>query len=146
MNINEVAPCGIDCVNCELYRGNNNQELWEKIAGMRGTTPDKVVCSGCREQGGCSFHPRCATLECIREKGLDFCGDCDDFPCLNLLPAREHAERLPHNMKVFNLCTIKRDGVESFLSRAPELRRRYFTGRMILGAGPRLGDEDPYKD
>ena len=36
-------------------------------------------CRGCR-QGDCKF-PKCEVLACCGAKGIDFCGQCDEFPC-----------------------------------------------------------------
>ena len=36
-------------------------------------------CSGCREKG-CLFKD-CKVTACVREKGVDYCYQCDEFPC-----------------------------------------------------------------
>ena len=80
----------------------------------------------------------CATYTCAQEKGATFCFDCGDFPCAKLNPAADRADVLPHNTKMFNLCTIQRLGVEDFVNASPEIRRRYYKGKMIVGKGPQL--------
>lgn len=134
--INQVAPCGIDCLNCELYEANNNTTVWARLAAMTSRSEDEIKCKGCRLQGGCTIQTDCETLACVQEKGIDFCYQCDDFPCSRLQPAADSAERLPHNLKVFNLCTIQRDGLASFLENARQHRALYFAGKMKIGAGP----------
>ena len=39
-------------------------------------------CSGCRstEHNGCSIEG-CFLLECTKNHGVDFCGECNEFPC-----------------------------------------------------------------
>ena len=66
------------------------------------------------------------------------CSECSDFPCTRLCPSANRADVLPHNLKVFNLCTIKRVGVEGFVKISGDVERRYFKGTMEIGKGPRL--------
>ena len=58
------------------------------------------------------------------------------------MPTKDQAERLPHNMKVYNLCRIKQLGAEKFLQEAPSNRKLYFEGTITLGAGPSVGDKE----
>ena len=37
-------------------------------------------CTGCR-QGSTTCLPTCTIRTCFKEKGVDFCGECTDFPC-----------------------------------------------------------------
>ena len=36
-------------------------------------------CTGCRDQG-CLFQS-CRVTECVREQGVDYCFQCNEFPC-----------------------------------------------------------------
>jgi len=138
MNPNDIAPCGIDCINCEVYEPNNRKDIWDMFAARLGVTPEEVACKGCRVQGGCSVHKDCETLECVKSKNLDSCGDCDEFPCRKIMPLAANAERVPHNLKVYNLCRIKQIGAEAFLEESANNRRLYFNGKFKIGAGPQL--------
>jgi hypothetical protein len=80
----------------------------------------------------------CATYVCVTEKREDFCFNCSDFPCVKLQPTADRADILPHNMKVFNLCTIKRVGAERFVEISTEIKQRYYKGKMAVGKGPQL--------
>ena len=76
---------------------------------------------------------RYAAYECSQEKGLKYCGDCDQFPCDNLHPYADKANDLPHNIKVFNLCLINKMGLEEWAaSKAAEVRKIYFTKPWTL--------------
>ncbi len=141
MELNLVAPCGIDCVNCELYAENNRMDVVERMAQMTGKSVEEIKCKGCREQGGCTIHADCKTLACVQEKGIDFCHECADFPCTRLQPMKQGAERTPHNLKVYNLCRLKALGMEKFLNEAARTRRLYFDGSFVIGAGPTLAEE-----
>ncbi|HNX97446.1 MAG TPA: hypothetical protein PKK12_07185 [Candidatus Aminicenantes bacterium] len=56
-----------------------------------------------------------------------------------LHPSADRAEVLPHNLKVYNLCTIERRGLDRFLEEAAESKARYYKGKMVIGSGPQLG-------
>jgi hypothetical protein len=46
------------------------------------------------------------------------------------------AEMYPHNMKLYNLCRIKKIGLERWIEEeAGEIRSKYFTGKFIVGKG-----------
>lgn len=102
---------------------------------------ETMLCRGCRSHNGqipLQKHVfgethRCAAYECIKEKGLDFCGECDAFPCDYLHPYADKAADLPHNTKVFNLCLINKMGLQQWaVSKASEVRKTYFTKPWTL--------------
>ena len=134
-----TAPCGLDCFNCELYEDNLTTDLAELIHGKMGIPKEEIACKGCRQQDGKHFHllpEGCATLNCVKEKGVALCCDCHDFPCLYLGPTADQAARYPHNMKVFNLCRIKKVGLERWIEEeAGQIRKRYFKGKFVVGKG-----------
>ncbi len=134
-----VAPCGIDCGICELYLCRNNQQLLEHLLGM-GIPQEKLPCEGCRQvEGACPvLGEKCATYDCALEQKVEFCFECQEFPCGKLSPAADRANVLPHNTKVFNLCTIKRDGVTGFVEKSLEIKQKYYQGKMEVGKGPQL--------
>jgi len=83
-----------------------------------GVSKEDVACKGCRQQDGKHYHLQpegCATLDCVKAKGVEFCCDCDDFPCAFLAPTADGAPTYPHNMKVYNLCRIKNFGLEHWI-------------------------------
>ena len=137
--LNLVAPCGIDCGVCELYTCRDDARLFSALTA-RGIPADSIPCDGCRAiKGNCPvIKERCQTFECVEEKKVEFCFECSDFPCTCLHPSSKRADILPHNMKVFNLCTIKRDGVEAFVEKSTEIKKRYYAGIMEIGKGPQL--------
>jgi hypothetical protein len=78
----------------------------------------------------------CKTLACVKEKGVDFCYECPQFPCDKLQPCASRSEKLPHNLKVYNLCRIKQIGLEAWSNETKNIRNNYFNGEMVLGRGP----------
>lgn len=100
-----LAPCGLSCRKCFAFtkgdisfHGKELQKLlgnfdiyaerfssflpeFKDYASFKKllayfTAPD---CIGCR-QGTCKY-PNCGVIDCYKEKGIDFCFQCDDFPC-----------------------------------------------------------------
>jgi hypothetical protein len=136
---NLVAPCGIDCSLCELYTCKDDQQLYAHLLS-RGMPQGKLPCAGCRDiKGKCPvIGGVCATYACVTEKKVEFCFDCLEFPCSKLNPAADRADVLPHNLKVFNLCTIQRKGLDSFIECSTEFKKRYYKGKMEIGKGPQV--------
>ena len=134
-----VAPCGIDCGICELYMACHDEKLMNYLIS-KGIPKAVLPCEGCKPNGGhCPIHPgECATYTCAQEKEVEHCVDCTDFPCPMLHPAADRAEVLPHNLKVFNLCTIKRDGINEFVKDSAIIKKTYYKGEMVIGQGPVL--------
>jgi hypothetical protein len=139
-----TAPCGLDCFNCHFYLSHENKEamkMVEKLSKEYNIRVEIMLCKGCRSHNGqipLQKHVfgeahRCAAYECSQGKQLRFCSDCDQFPCDNLHPYADKAADLPHNIKVFNLCLIKKMGLEEWAkTKASEVRKIYFTKPWTL--------------
>jgi hypothetical protein len=139
-----TAPCGLDCFNCHFFLANEDKEALKTVEQMSeayNVPVAKMLCNGCRSHDGqiplqkhiFGESHRCAAYECAKSKDVQFCGDCDEFPCDNLHPYADRAGELPHNMKVFNLCLINKMGLEKWAqSKASEVRNTYFTKPWTL--------------
>jgi len=133
-----TAPCGLDCFNCDIHESNLTDELAELIHVKLGVPKEGIACKGCRQQDGKHYHlPHgCATLDCAKSKGVELCSDCGDFPCLLLAPIADQAAKYPHNMKLYNLCRIKKVGLERWIEEeAGQIRKKYFTAKFVVGKG-----------
>jgi len=138
-----IAPCGLSCAHCPAYLVKENLELKEQIFAMLSKSNpamaenltklgiDNVHCEGCRRKNSRRKNnpdianasdlsdsvadiELCATYACSIERGVDFCYECSDFPCVKLQPCVDSAE-LPQNLKVFNLCSLQREGPAEWL-------------------------------
>ena len=130
-----TAPCGLACFECALYLTREDPEKRARIADFLGIPEDQAVCLGCRPQQGVIPHNpmTCRVYPCVQEKGLDFCCDCDDFPCEHLHPYADEAARKPHNTKVYNLCLIKKLGLEPWAqNQAKKVLTTYFFEKWRL--------------
>jgi hypothetical protein len=132
-----TASCGLDCFNCLMYLANENEELRAKISKNMGIPFEQAVCKGCREEAGkpdfLNWTEPCNVYRCITKRKLDFCYQCSDFPCDNLHPYADRASEVPHNTKVFNLCLIKKMGLESWAkTKAKDVKHTYFKEKFGL--------------
>ena len=116
-----TAPCGKDCFNCPMYVGEENRENRKRFFEAKNIPQEKFQCLGCRDNKGfcpglpiLGINPNCKMYQCIQEKKVEFCFECDEFPCFRLQPVSDRSERVPHALKIFNLCMIQRMGVEKW--------------------------------
>jgi hypothetical protein len=135
---NMTSPCGLDCFNCALYLANADNKLREENAVRLSVPPEKAVCQGCRNESGIiaavGRNKPCYVYQCAQEKGISLCGDCADFPCDHLHPFADQANQRPHNTKVFNLCLIKKLGLEKWAKeKARSVKETYYNGKLKLG-------------
>ena len=115
-NINEmnqelIAPCGMNCGICSGYLAFKNDI---KSKGVR-----MAYCIGCRPRGKmCAFlKKRCPRL---LEGQVQYCYECDDFACANLLKLDKRYRALYRMSMVENLEYIKEHGIEEFLKKEEE--------------------------
>ena len=138
MNYQQMtAPCGLDCFNCPMYLAGENKELRTKISENMGVPFERAICLGCRNEKGTiaflNMTEPCNVYKCIEKKGISFCCDCSDFPCDHLHPYADMASQLPHNTKVFNLCLIKRMGLESWAeTKAKSVKDTYYNEKWKI--------------
>lgn len=137
-----IAPCGLDCFNCSWFETNLTDEFKREEAERLALSVEEVGCKGCRgEHGKCYWaQGDCATWACVEEKGVTYCFECDDFPCGLLAPTEKGAD-YPHNMKVYNLCRMKSNGIEAWIEESALIRKRYYEGDFVVGQGPILGEK-----
>lgn len=132
-----TAPCGLDCFNCPVYLARENEELRTAIARHLDIPYELAVCKGCRDENGViaflKMTEPCNVYKCVEKKGISFCCGCSDFPCDHLHPYADEASNKPHNVKVFNLCLIKKMGVEEWAQgKAKSVRNTYFKEKWHL--------------
>ncbi len=131
--VGRIAPCGLDCSRCADYAGGEipklSLRLGELLNGYLRVAKIKeeinpiftgypqfeevlksfaqAACSGCR--GNNVLCPiECAAGECSKEKGVDFCFQCEEFPCSKKIAPQIQARWLKFNLR------MKEIGVEEF--------------------------------
>ena len=118
-----------------MYLENENQKLRNLIAKKLNIPFEKAVCGGYQnENGTITFLNRieqCDIYKCIENRGINLCYNCSEFPCDYLHPYTDKAPRRTHNTKVFNLCLIKKMGLEAWVKeKAKNVRKTYFKGKL----------------
>jgi hypothetical protein len=117
----------------------SKDERYQKMLAQKlGFEAEKVVCEGCRNiKGDCQvlknygFNGNCKIYQCVDSKEVEFCSDCPDFPCDLLHPLAHGADRFPHNLKVFNLCMIKKMGLDNWAkNKAKQSFDRYYNDKL----------------
>lgn len=132
-----TAPCGLACFGCPVHAAASDAKLRAKISQAMGVPEDKAQCPGCRASGGCiepvGMTEPCKVWRCIEPKGLHNCSQCAEFPCAHLHPVADQAGQRPHNLKVFNLASIKRMGLEDWAAQeAAASLAHYYKGKLEL--------------
>ena len=108
-----ISYCGkYYCASCDYYKGTiakaaknllafaerygslrvmanvyNTCNFDEFLKGLRWLAAQETACKGCRFGGGWSWWPDCPVRDCCIEKNVDFCYQCNDFPCKKLKEA-----------------------------------------------------------
>lgn len=133
--IKKIAPCGLFCAGCRVYKSSDDPKMKKKIASDLNVNVEDVHCEGCRtENGDTPISPideKCPTYQCVKEKGLDFCHECEDFPCSRLYTCLNSPK--PHNSKITNLLLISKNGLDWFLKNADRLTKLYYKGTKDSG-------------
>jgi len=103
-----IAPCGMNCGICSSYLAFKND--------IRSRGIKMPYCAGCRPRD-----KQCAFLKkkCNRllEGQVEYCYQCDDFPCANLLKVDTKYRANFRMSMVENLEYIRENGVGRFLER-----------------------------
>ena len=103
--LENLAPCGLSCRKCfansqgeiaalsrQLQKRLGSFDVYAErfsafFPGFQDYPPFKELlaylaqghCDGCRR--GTCLYPNCGVSTCYREQGVDFCFQCDEFPC-----------------------------------------------------------------
>lgn len=120
--LKHLAPCGVDCVRCADYEHGDIKQLslnliqlldnYGRVARMKAETKplfnkysqfaeiltsfSQASCSGCRGENVLCFI-KCTAKTCHKEKSVDFCFQCDEYPC-----DKQFANRLREHWKQRN--------------------------------------------
>jgi hypothetical protein len=100
-----IGVCGLDCGLCPRFY-----------------TVGTSRCPGCAGPGFHEKHPTCSFITCcIKNKNLEVCAECSDFPCAKFKSAEEYEKvkespSYPSCRKILpNLYFIKEHGIKKFV-------------------------------
>ena len=140
--LDDLAPCGLSCRKCfansqgdivllsaQLRDKLGSFDVYaERFSAFLPAFKDYPAfmellsylaqghCVGCRK--GTCLYPNCGVSTCYQQKGVDFCFQCDEFPCdrTNFDP---HLERRWRQMNE----RMKEVGVEAYYEETRDLSR-----------------------
>jgi hypothetical protein len=95
-----VAVCGLFCPGCTVFIGTREDpERLKMIAGHVQKPVEELQCEGCRSENRCFYcRERCKMGQCAQGKGVDFCGECNEYPCVVLKTFQAEA---PHRIELW---------------------------------------------
>ncbi len=109
-----AAVCGLYCPACTAFIATREDPgRLSALAARMGKTVEDVTCEGCRSNRR-SFYCRelCTMKACAEKKGVDFCSQCDEYPCETLKTFQAAA---PHRRELWSsLASIKEKGYEQW--------------------------------
>jgi predicted RNA-binding Zn-ribbon protein involved in translation (DUF1610 family) len=78
-----AAPCGLYCGVCGIYIAHkeNNEKFKERLTAVYGVSIDQIRCKGCLSDDVFFYCKTCPIKDCTKEKGIEGCHQCKDFPC-----------------------------------------------------------------
>lgn len=141
-----LAPCGLSCEKCFAHVDGDirkySLKLKEKLGNFEsyakryGTLLGDPIfrkysnfkemldyfasenCKGCRNEQ-CKIFKDCGVRGCHQEKGIDFCYQCDDFPC-----DKTHFDENLYKAWVRINEIIQNEGIEKYYEKT-QIRPRY---------------------
>lgn len=98
------AYCGLYCGACEILqaykraRESGRDASWDDLPQQvySHIMPAEVRCSGCKTNNVFEGCLKCKIRLCARNKNLDFCSNCLDFPCELTRQMSETISRITH--------------------------------------------------
>jgi hypothetical protein len=111
MDIELIAPCGMNCGVCSGYLARQYELKSKGI--MKG------YCAGCRPRGkNCAFLKKKCDL--LGNGRVQYCYECGEFPCRSLKHL-DNRYRTHYRMSMIeNLVYIRDNGIEKFLEKEEE--------------------------
>ena len=85
-----ISVCGLDCSMCKIYQAPYNPGVADKLVRMfnnmwNNVKPEDFHCSTCRGEISECWTKECwIRYCCINDKKLEYCYQCQDFPCKRL--------------------------------------------------------------
>ena len=116
-----ISICGLNCAKCDIYEASHgNEELRDEIVKWferernEELRSDQVSCEGCRDLLSTHWSSECRIMLCAKDRGILYCFQCRDFPCL-ILDEFSSDGVSHHKRTVENLKRIKEIGIEAWI-------------------------------
>lgn len=131
-----ITKCGLDCSICELYLCAENPELYDDLI-LQGISEDILPCNGCNaNKGKCPVEVKeCDIYKCAEEREFRYCFECEDFPCERFQPIADGSDKNLHNLKIYNSCLIKSQGIDFLLEKSKSIKEKYCREKHVVACG-----------
>lgn len=107
------APCGIYCGACGTLNAFREGRL-EEHSKLVNEDPELLKCAGCKTDVNATYCEGCFIRDCAADQGIEFCFECEDFPCDALVDFKN--DKWPHHSRVLkNLAEIRDKGLDVWL-------------------------------
>ena len=93
------SACGLNCGLCPRYH-----------------TEGKSRCPGCAGNNFSAKHPSCGVLSCCQRNQLDYCYQCEEFPCNKYDDADKSDSFITHKNQFSDFSKAKKSGIEAYKS------------------------------
>ncbi len=95
-----AAVCGLFCPACTIFIGTREDpERLKPIVDRVRKSVDELKCDGCRTEKRCFYcRERCKMAKCASDRGLEFCGECPEYPCRDL---KVFQAEMPHRIELW---------------------------------------------
>ena len=124
-----AAYCGLYCGACPVFLATRTD------GGLAATDGTRLACDGCRSDRLPPWCAECGLKACARKKGLAFCGECSEYPCVPYAGFRD-AREFPYHLDCPGyLKAIKAIGAAAWLSSMEEKYRCPACSKPISGGG-----------
>jgi len=109
-----AAVCGLFCPACRAFIGTREDpEGLAKMAERFKRPLEEMQCNGCRSDKRCFYcETKCTMAKCAAARGVEFCGECAEYPCKELMAFQAE---LPHRIELWkSQARIKKAGYETW--------------------------------
>lgn len=95
-----AAVCGLFCPACRVFIGTREDPGRLMVMAQSLQRPlEEMQCYGCRSEKRCFYcESKCIMAKCAAAKGVDFCGECPEYPCKDL---KTFQSEMPHRIELW---------------------------------------------
>ena len=102
----EFSACGLNCGLCPRYY-----------------TKGSSRCPGCAGEGFSDVHPTCGILSCCQRKKIEYCFECDEYPCKKYDGIDSTDSFITHRNQLTDMERAKKIGIEAYKAELDEKMR-----------------------
>jgi hypothetical protein len=109
-----AAVCGLFCPACNVFIGTREDQVRLTVMARRfQLSVEELHCNGCRSEKRCFYcESKCTMTGCAASKGVEFCGECSEYPCTDL---KAFQSEMPHRIELWKAQErIKEVGYETW--------------------------------